>query len=848
MGPNASRQRSQSGTTVIGTAQRGLRLVVRTIALVLVFSCAVHAQSPAGHDWAAERWKAQWIAWPEAPQRDTGTFHFRKAIQLSVLPHEFIVHVSADNRFLLFVNGTRVGEGPASSDLGHWKYETFDLRPFLRQGSNVIAATVWNFGTLAPVAQMTSRAGFVLQGNSASEEIANTDESWDVEIEQGHEPSRVDFMALMKTYYAGPPGEIIDGRKYDWNWNGNGNAGTSVAPWVSTGGVHDSGQTSHWRKAASIGPGAARPSQDTRTVWMLQPDPLPPMDYAAVPLGRYVVTTGFSPVSAPACPTCASGSTAGPEMRVGPHSTARLVLDAGALTTAYLEITVRGGVGARIRVTYAEAMVDDHGEKGNRNETDGRHMVGLYDEFIADGGDRRVFAPLIWRTWRYLQIEIATEDQDILLADMKAYFTAYPFHETARFSSDDADLGKIWEVSWRTARLCSHETYMDTPYYERLQYVGDTRIQTLISYTVGGDDRLARQAIDAIDNSRITDGITTSRYPSQLPQIIPTFSLMWVGMVRDFSMYRDDPAFVGSHLGGTRTVLDWFMAHQRPDGLIGKLPWWPFVDWTKDFHDGVPPQDPDGGSAPITLQLIEALRDAADLETRFGEPARAAMYSARANKAAEAALRLCWDEKTGLLADTPAKAHFSQHANALGIWLDVIPQSRQKDVMEKILGTDADVVAGREPRMSDASYYFRFYLARALEHAGMADEYVATLHPWRRMLQLGLTTWAETPEPTRSDSHAWSAHPNYDLLRLVAGIRPGAPSFAEIVIEPHLGGLKKVDAAMPHPRGMIEVALVAADRGGTSAKIVVPQGVPARLIWRGRTYPLRAGEQTLQLP
>ena len=389
---------------------------------------------------------------------------------------------------------------------------------------------------------------------------------------------------------------------------------------------------------------------------------------------------------------------------------------------------------------------------------------------------------------------------------------------------------------------------MDTPYYERLQYVGDTRIQALISYTVGGDDRLARQAIDAIDNSRITDGITTSRYPSQLPQIIPTFSLMWVGMVRDFSMYRDDPTFVRSHLGGTRTVLDWFMAHQRPDGLVGRLPWWPFVDWTKDFHDGVPPQDADGGSAPITLQLIEALRDAADLETRFGEPARGAMYSARARKAAEAVLRLCWDEKTGLLADTPAKTHFSQHANALGIWLDVIPSSRHKDVMEKILGTDADVVAGREPRMSDASYYFRFYLARALEHAGMADVYVATLHPWRTMLQLGLTTWAETPEPTRSDSHAWSAHPNYDLLRLVAGIRPGAPGFAEIVIEPHLGGLKKVEATMPHPRGRIAVALVAADRGGTSAKIAVPQGVPAKIVWRGRTYPLRPGEQTLQLP
>ena len=67
---------------------------------------------------------------------------------------------------------------------------------------------------------------------------------------------------------------------------------------------------------------------------------------------------------------------------------------------------------------------------------------------------------------------------------------------------------------------------MDTPYCEQLQYVGDTRIQALISYAVAGDDRLARQALRAFDDSRIPEGITRSRYPSSLPQSIPTFSLL----------------------------------------------------------------------------------------------------------------------------------------------------------------------------------------------------------------------------------------------------------------------------------------------------------------------------------
>lgn len=275
---------------------------------------------------------------------------------------------------------------------------------------------------------------------------------------------------------------------------------------------------------------------------------------------------------------------------------------------------------------------------------------------------------------------------------------------------------------------------------------------------------------------------------------------------------------------------------------MGKLPWWPFVDWTRDFQAGVPPQDADGGSAPITLQFIEALRNAAELEQRLGDAERAKMYSEHAGQAAEGLRKLCWDEKAGLIADTPARSHFSQHANALAVWLDVIPREKQKSVLAMALSKTGD------PALSEASYYFRFYLARAMEHAGMADDYLSTLQPWRDMLNMGLTTWAETPEPTRSDSHAWSAHPNFDLLRLVAGIRPAAPQFSEIVIEPHLGNLQNLSATMPHRKGRIEVSYSAESGGGTSAKIVVPEGVPARLIWKGRTYSLRSGEQTLQLP
>ena len=92
----------------------------------------------------------------------------------------------------------------------------------------------------------------------------------------------------------------------------------------------------------------------------------------------------------------------------------------------------------------------------------------------------------------------------------------------------------------------------------------------------------------------------------------------------------------------------------------------------------------------------------------------------------------------------------------------------------------------RGPQLIHASFYFRYYLARALDHAGIADDYLKTLGIWHDFLKMGFTTWPEQPGDTRSDSHAWTAHPTYDSLTLVAGIEPASPGFKTIKIEPHL--------------------------------------------------------------
>ncbi len=772
-----------------------------------------------------QKWSAQWIAHPTAPLREPRVFHFRKTIETPIKPEHFVIHVSADNRFLLYLNGKRIGEGPARGDLTHWRYETFDLGPELRQGANLLSATVWQFGIYAPLAQITDRAAFLVQGATDAEAVVNTDKTWQVEEEGGQSVIRREANGFW-FYWAAGPGERIDGLQYDWKWN---------EPTVSS--------DSHYVPAA----GAVRESiylegslahsrfEVANVPWLLIPDQLPAMEYTEVSAGQVVRADLPAAQAFPEIP-----------VTIPVQTRTTILLDRKTLVTGYLSLTVSGGKGSLIRLTYTEALYDAKQARGNRNEIVGRHALGLFDEFVPDGGSSRQFAPLWWRTWRYIEMEIETKDQALTLEGLHAQFTAYPFKENAHWTSSDPELEKIWEICWRGARLDAHETYMDTPFWEQLQYVGDTRIQALISYVVSGDDRLARQALRAFDESRVPEGLTQSRFPSSLPQLIPPFSLQWINMIHDYWMYRPDHLLVAELLPDTRPVIEWFVGRQYPDGFLKELPYWKFVD-TPAGGKEFPPVDPDGKSAILTLQFISALQDAAEMEEALGDKPLADKYRKNAKITAESVYRECWHPSTGLLADTPAKNSYSQHANLLAVLFDVIPKGKQQEVMNRVLQSGlAETSTASGPPIAQVSYYFQFYLARAVDHAGLGNAYLELLKPWRKMLGLGLTTTPEYPDPTRSDSHAWSAHPVYDLPTIVAGIHPAEPGFRKVRIAPSLGTLNEVDASIPHPAGMIETSY---RRNGefVDATIRLPEGLTGWLVWENKETTVHPGMQSFHL-
>lgn len=806
---------------------------VLTLLALALSALAVQAQNPvqtktAPFEAVHRPWRASWVTHPTAPLREPLVLHFRRRLTLDTVPAAYTVRVSADNRFILYVNGQRVGDGPARGDLEHWRYERFDLAPFLHAGKNLITATVWNWGILAPVAQMSDRTAFLLESEATGSSSISTPEGWEVEIERGQLPLARKTVTF-STYMAAGPGEEIDAAQYDWDWNSPSDTNTAWVPVASP--MRDSllGGTNLAHSADQTG--------DNN--WGLVPDRLPHMEYTPTEAGAVVRTDSpqglkyFGREGEPQSPTISG-------IRIPPHTHMHLLLDRKTLVTAYPALTVSGGKGARIWLTYSEALYDKEMHKGDRDAVGDRTALGLRDCFLPDGGAHRIFQPLWWRTWRYLDLDIQTDDQPLTLDSISAEFTAFPFQEHASFESPDQQLKQIWDISWRTARLDAHETYMDTPYYEQLQYVGDTRIQALISYAVTGDDRLARQALEAFNDSRLPEGITLSRYPSSLAQKIPTFSLLWIDMVHDYWMYRPDPGPARAALGGTRTVLAWFRGYEQPDGLLKQLPWWSFIDWVPAGE--IPTYDAHGESCVTTLQYLGALDDAADLENGLGDPVLAGHYKERAAHVRAGLYNECWNAQQGLLADTPDRTSFSQQANILGVLYDVIPKDRQKDVLRRMLAIEPGTTPAK---ILSASYYFRFYLARALEHAGMADDYLSSIEPWRQMLALHFSTWPEVPGHTRSDSHAWSAHPIYDLLTLVAGIEPASPGFATVRIAPHLGTLPWLKATYPHPEGTISVKYLRTG-SGLDAKVTLPGKLTGSFVFNGKTWPLKPGVNRIE--
>lgn len=760
-----------------------------------------------------------------------------------------VVHVSADSRYLLYCNGRLVSRGPAKGDIHHHFYETCDLSPHLQPGRNALAALVLDMSRVAhrpahlgaPCSIMTYAGGFVLEGALAP---AEGDEvrldtglpGWRVQVDTSHR------FQNDGTRFEGYHGyfEHRLSRELPAGWHGAGFDDTS------------------WPAATVLY--AAERRENRR-------DPASPYGLVerAIPPLREAAAERFADIFLP------GGGDPGDAWnrwvredrpcQVAPRARVSLLLDAGRLTTAYPELHIRGGGGAHLRLVYAEALRLPWTTPGARLLGRPQSLANLASHFADESSgwtfDRRGtisgwsdrwepaggeggqgFVPLHWRAFRYVGLEIETGDEPLLMERVGHCFTAYPYDVAAEFSCSDPRLERLWKVAVHTMRLCSHETFEDCPHYEQMQYAGDTMITSKLALLTTGNGALSRQALYHFDWSRLPEGLTHSRYPSRLLQVIPSWSLHWITAVRDYVSCTGEAGVLRDLLPGVQAVLGWFRRHGDADGLPQRLPYWNITDWCPWWPRGVVPGADTGPTCIIASQYVVALEETAWLCRLDGQGTAADELAAEASRLRRAVHERFWSEEEGLYFDRPGGPEMSQYGNA---WAILCGAAGERERARMLLRFPGDA------RLAPGSFFCWHAVFAALERCGAYDRMPAFLGPWHEMVELGLDTFVEENSYWRSLCHAWSAHPAIDLLTRILGVTPAAPGFRTISIAPRLCGLTHARGRVCTPRGPVAVEwrrdgaeffLSATTPKDAQVEVTLPDGV--RHVMGGGDLELRA--------
>jgi hypothetical protein len=158
-----------------------------------------------------------------------------------------------------------------------------------------------------------------------------------------------------------------------------------------------------------------------------------------------------------------------------------------------------------------------------------------------------------------------------------------------------------------------------------------------------------------------------------------------------------------------------------------------------------------------------------------------------------------------------------------------------------VLTRDEASNALKQPGLEKTTIYFTHYLFEAFYALGDGDAILNRLDLWRGLVKNGLKTTIEMPEPTRSDCHAWGAHPIYHTYASLLGIRPTDANFSRVQINPAVSSLEELSGTLVTPRGNIIASI-----NGKVLDVSLPDGLPATIIFGKRTINVTGGNHRLE--
>jgi len=716
---------------------------------------------------------AKWITITERPN-ETSLYIFKKTFSYEKKAESFKIEISADSRYRLYINGKFMGDGPSMGGEMVKYYETIEAADALVCGENVIEVHVLHaVGNYFIAVNRENYPALFFNGILDGKYEIYSDKDFTCERVES-----IEFYHTREILRSVCPFEHIKGERvtrkletailYHPNYD---------SCFINSGGVSDLYMMEK-RPTPMVIPGESKPLSVVR---------------------EYTDENGLY----------------------------NIILDAGAYTTSMLNCKLKAEKGSELKIYYAECMHirDAEGKltKAMRDDPMGEVPDIAYDTVTASGAEQ-VFEPFWYRTFRFIRVESAKKPELLSISHSRY---VYEFEKHAKdggvgyFETNDPIYTEMWKVSRNTIECSAHDIYVDCPYYEQQQYAMDGGLEALFSWRMSNDSGMQRQIITTMAHSQRPSGLVYSSYPSGHRQIIPSFSLYYVMMHREYLRHTGDTAFVRSYTGICDRILEAFENMLDENGLVMPPYGWCYLDWVKGWNHGSPEG---GGSAPITVYSMlyaAALGRQAEVCDACGRRGLADEYRARREKMIRAINDNCYDSNEKMYIDVYGYHTLSYHTTVWAVLSGCVAGDEAVALMQRTMERD-DV--------AKCSFSMNYYLLRALEKTGLYEKYAPSiLEGWHTMLKNHCTTWCESIALPRSECHGWSSAPMYEMSAVLLGVYPTEDGFESVRIKPHTIGLPCAKGRVPTPYGYIDVEWKC-ENGKTELKAVSSREINMEIV------------------
>jgi hypothetical protein len=750
---------------------------------------------------------------------------FRRRVELVSAPASAPVRLTADSRYVLWVNGHELGRGPVRSQPRRWRYDEYDLAPYLRAGTNVVAMVVTYYGRPNSLWQPAVAAG----GLGADAIMVMEGRLGDIEL-----LTDADWLVLRSTAWTevddherdlhGVPVEVFDARELP-------------AGWLEEG-FDDSG----WSKAAVLSAvhlGAlARSRPPTNPYGRLLPRPIGALAgdtvVAQMVLARSTCSTPAWTSDHPADRVCqVLRAAAGPVLpggslpvraSVAAGEVLQIAVDFGRIVAGFIELDLDAPAGTVVELLYRERVYKQGRETITDPRTGARYIVA---------GTGEAWTAMELNGLRYVYIVVHADTAvDLAINRIAVREHTYP-HNGGNFRSNDAEIDALYQAGVRTVQLNSFDAFTDCPTREQRAFVGDAVVHQMVQLTTNEDWQLAKYYVELGDSPRY-DGMLPMSVVGDIEHIagytIPDWALHWVHGVHNLYRYTGERALVLRYLPSVERVLRWYESYVDAHGTLSNVAEWNLVDWSSVFVSG--------RSSILTALWARGLRELAEMSGWLGNAGTASWARSRYEDA-KAGFEDFWDAERGVyvdhIVDGQRQTATSQAANATAIVSCLAPERRWAAVANAMTdpskvvinswigdynlgGYDPDRAVTHLRGIQDITWdakteivraepFFSYVVHDALAAAGRFERLLDVLRDWSQFLVDGYDTFGEcwgwgTPV------HGWSATPTRDLVQYIAGITPAEPGYQAIRIAPRPGVLTRIATAVPTPHGLLEMIIV----------------------------------------